>query len=194
MRWIVSVFAILLSAVSSAQEIGDKQSDVSATIERGLAFLAEDAMAWKAEHKCVSCHHAGLVIWSMHEAKQRGHKVNQPVLAELTQWIATSGDGKFSQPRPPSAPRALNPRAVWFALALSADPQPDAASRKGMKLLLKTVKSDQTENGSWSAWPETRPPIFGDSDENMTALATLAVMPAAASPDDSAQRSSRQGH
>ena len=194
MRWIVSVLAILLSAMASAQEVRDKPDDVSATIERGLAFLAKDAMAWKTEHNCVSCHHAGLVIWSMHEAKQRGHKVNEPVLAELTKWIAESGDGKFGQPRPASAPKALNPKAVWFALALGADPQPDVVSQKGMKLLLQTVKSDQTENGSWSAWPETRPPIFGNSDESMTALATLAVMPAAAAGDDSARFRSRQGH
>jgi hypothetical protein len=83
-------------------------------------------------------------------------------------------------------PRALNAKAVWFALALGADPEPDAAARKGLELLLKTVKSDQTDNGSWTAWPETRPPIFGDSDESMTALATLAVLPAAAAGDGEA--------
>jgi Right handed beta helix region/Prenyltransferase and squalene oxidase repeat len=187
MRWVLAVLAIMLSEAAWAQEPRDKPRDVSAAIDRGLAFLAKDAVAWKSEHKCVSCHHAGLVIWSMHEAKQRGHKVNETVLAELTQWIATSGDGKFGQSRPPSAPKALNPKAVWFALALGADPQPDDVSRKGMKLLVQTVKSDQTENGSWSAWPETRPPIFGDSDECMTALATLAVVPAAAAGDDSAR-------
>lgn len=56
-----------------------------------------------------------------------------------------------------------------------------------MRRLLETVKGDQADDGSWSAWPETRPPIFGDSDESMTALATLAVLPAAAAGDDSAQ-------
>ncbi len=76
---------------------------------------------------------------------------------------------------------------MWFALALGADPKPDAISRKGMGLLVETVKSDQTENGSWSAWPETRPPIFGKSDESMTVLATLALIPAAASGDASAK-------
>ena len=49
------------------------------------------------------------------------------------------------------------------------------------------MKSDQTGNGSWSAWPQTRPPIFGESDESMTTLATLAVLPAAARGDDSAK-------
>jgi hypothetical protein len=60
-------------------------------------------------------------------------------------------------------------------------------SQKGLKLLLKTVAAEQTENGSWSTWPETRPPIFGSSDESLTVLATLAVLPAAAAGNDSAK-------
>jgi hypothetical protein len=62
-----------------------------------------------------------------------------------------------------------------------------------MKLLLKTVKSEQTEEGSWSAWPETRPPIMGESDESMTALATLALMPAAEAGDSSARAARDKG-
>ena len=117
----------------------------------------------------------------------RGYAVDEPVLAEMTRWVAESGDGKFGLTRPASAPNALSPKAVWFALALEANPRRDASSQKGLKLLLKTVKSEQTENGSWSAWPETRPPIFGRSDESMTALATLAMLPAADAGDDSAK-------
>ena len=49
---------------------------------------------------------------------------------------------------------------------------------------LKTVAAEHTENGSWSTWPETRPPIFGSSDESLTVLATLAVLPVAAAGDD----------
>ena len=141
-----------------------------------VVAILSGAAAWKSEHNCVSCHHAGLVVWSMREAKQRGHAVDEPVLAELTKWVAESGDGKTGVPRPAGIPKALNAKAVWFALALGADPEAGRrSSQKGLKLLLKTVKSDQTENGSWSSWPETRPPIFGNSDESMTALATLAV-------------------
>jgi squalene-hopene/tetraprenyl-beta-curcumene cyclase len=123
----------------------------------------------------------------MREAKLRGRAVDEPVLADLTRWVAGSGDGKFSMARPAAAPNAFSAKAVWFALALGADPEPDAASKEGMKLLLKTVKSEQTEDGSWSTWPETRPPIFGDSDESMTALAALALHPAAEAGDDSAR-------
>ena len=159
-------------------------ADVNAAIDLGLGFLAKDALAWKAEHNCASCHHAALVAWSMREAKGRGHAVDEPVLAEMAKWVANSGDGKFRMDRPPAAPNAFSPKAVWFALALGADPQPDTVARDGMKRLLGTVKSEQTENGSWQPWPQTRPPMFGSSQESMTALAALALIPATAKGDD----------
>ena len=62
-----------------------------------------------------------------------------------------------------------------------------------MITLLKTVAAEQTENGSWSTWPETRPPIFGNSDESLTALATLAVLPAAAAGDKEAKAARDKG-
>lgn len=168
-------------------------SVVNATIDRGLAFLVKDALAWKKEHNCVSCHHAGLVIWSMWEAKQQGHTIDEQVLTELTKWVAESGDGKTSLPRPANIPKALNEKAVSFALALGANPAPDSVSRDSMKLLLTTMKSDQLENGSWASWPETRPPIFGNSDDRTTALATLALLPAAATGDESAKLARDKG-
>jgi hypothetical protein len=177
----------LLAATITAQEPQRKPANVTASIDRGLTFLARDALAWKKEHQCASCHHAGMVVWAMQEAKQRGHKVDEPVLADLTKWLATSGDGKTGVPRPANVPTALNTKAVYFALALGADPKPDENIQTGLKALLQTVKSDQSEKGAWLAWPETRPPFFGDSDESMTALATLALLPTAARGDESAK-------
>src|SRR5205085_3245699 len=137
MRWVLAIVMAILAGTASAQDAGPKPAEVGAVIDRGLAFLVKDALAWKDKHNCTSCHHAALVIWSMQEAKQRGHAVDEPVLAQLTKWVAESGDGKFSLARPASAPKANSPKAVWFALALGADSKPDASSQKGMKLLLK---------------------------------------------------------
>lgn len=195
LRILPSVFAVavLLLCVRAVVATGNKAAagqqpaEVGVTIERGLKFLVKDALAWKKEHKCVSCHHAGLVVNALQEAKQHGHAVDEPVLAELTRWIAESGDGKFTQDRPKEAPKAASPKAMYFALALGADPKPDAAAQKGLQLVLKTVAAEQLENGSWSSWPDTRPPIFGSSDEKLTALAALAVLPAAAAGDASAK-------
>lgn len=181
------VMLMIASGTAAAGEDGKKPSEVGAAIDRGLAFLVKDALAWKSEHNCTSCHHAALTIWSMHEARQRGHAVDEPFLAEFTRWVAESGDGRTGVPRPAGRPKALNVKAVLFALSLASNPEPDAASQAGIKLFVETVKSDQIEDGSWVAWPETRPPIFGGSDDSMTALAALAVLSAAAGGDDSAK-------
>jgi hypothetical protein len=193
MRLTVAIVVAVLPGAVWAQDLRQEPSRVGATIDRGLGFLTQDALAWKNQHNCASCHHAALVIWAMREAKQRGHSVDGPVLTELTKWVGESGDGKFGLARPAGAPKAASPKAVYFALALGADPKPDAIAQTGMKLLLKTVKSEQTDNGSWSTWPETRPPIFGNSDETLTALAVLAVLPEAAAGDDSAKAARDKG-
>jgi hypothetical protein len=183
MRLMIGSLLLLLPAMVSAQDAVSKPTEIDVTIDRGLGFLVKDALAWKEEHKCASCHHAALVVCAMREARQFGRAIDEPVLADLTQWLAESGNGKFGLARPPSAPNAASPKAIYFALALGTDPRRDALAQEGLKLLLTTVKAEQTENGSWWTWPETRPPIFGSSDESLTALATLALLPAAAAGD-----------
>ena len=177
------VLTIVSPVVAEAPAAG---GDLQTTIDRGLAFLAKDAVAWKEQHKCTSCHHAGLAIWAMHEAKARGYTVDEPVLAELTKWVAESGEGKTGVPRPEGIPKALNFKAVYFALGLAAEAQPDEVSKKGLAAMLGTVKEDQTEDGSWHSWTNTRAPLFPHSDETVTALAALAILPHAAAGDESA--------
>src|SRR5262245_45599879 len=146
MRLIAALVVSVLPAVPSAQDARPKRADVDAAIGRGLGFLVKDAQAWKKDHNCASCHHASLVICALREAKQFGHAVDDAVCAELRKWVAESSDGKFGLARPAAAPQAASPKAIYFALALSADPRPDEASQKGLKLLLKTVEAEQTEN------------------------------------------------
>src|SRR6476659_2445435 len=103
LRLIVAIVVAVLPAAASAQDDRPMRADIDATIDRGLGFRVKDALAWKKNHNCASCHHAALVIWSMREAKRFGHAVDEPVLVELTKWVAESGDGKFGLARPPSA-------------------------------------------------------------------------------------------
>jgi hypothetical protein len=193
MRLMIAILTALLPAVTSAQDARSKRAEMDATIDRGLGFLVKDALAWKEEHKCASCHHAALVVCAMREAKRIGIAVDEPVLADLTKWLAESGNGKFGMARPESAPYAASPKAIYFALALGTDPKRDVAAQDGLKLLLTTVKAEQTENGSWSTWPGTRPPIFGSSDESLTALATMALLPVAATGDVEAKAARDKG-
>jgi hypothetical protein len=192
MRYLLA-FLVCSCGVAPAQQPATRPSDLDGTIDRGLAFLAKDALAWKEKYNCATCHHAALVVWSMREARQQGFRVNETVLSDLTRWLAESGDGKFSHSRPAGAPRAHNAKALYFALALATDPKPDAPSQEGYKRLLATVESDQLENGSWSAWPDTRPPLGTHSDESITLLSTLALMPAAAAGDVAAKAARDKG-
>jgi hypothetical protein len=45
----------------------------------------------------------------------------------------------------------------------------------------------------WASWPETRQPIFGNSDERTTAAAVLSLLPAAAAGDDEATAARDKG-
>src|SRR5258708_39000614 len=94
--------------------------------------------------------------------------------------MAEWGDGKTGVPRPAGIPKALNTKAVYFALALQADPAPDATVQDGMKRMLGTIQEDQIENGSRAAWPATPPPVFGPFRDRMTGRAPLAPGPAPA--------------
>ena len=185
------LFIVLLLAFAANRALAGgtapASADVDRSINRGLAFLVKDALAWQHQHNCASCHHASLVVWSMREAKKAGFATDDKVLFDLTKWVAESGDGKTGLKRPAAAPQALNPKAVHYALALESNDAPDAFSQQGLKRLLTTVQQDQTQDGSWRAWPETRPPIFGPSNETITALATLALLPAASAGDSPAK-------
>lgn len=177
MRCVTMLGLILVLNGTCAAQGDDSRDRETRAIERGLAFLAKDALAWKKEHNCVSCHHAGMVVWAMREAKQRSFAVDEAVLAEMMQWMLP-GDGRTGVPRPEGRPKALNMKAVYFALALESNPTPDEASQESIARFLNTTSGDQLENGSWWSWPETRPPFFGGSDDSMSALATLALVSA----------------
>ena len=100
MRCSLAVLGLLAFGLTAASDVtladrrASQRLDVKPAIARGLAFLVKDALAWKSQYHCVSCHHASLVIWSMREAERRGHVVDGRLLAELTKWVAESGDGK----------------------------------------------------------------------------------------------------
>jgi hypothetical protein len=110
--------------------------------------------------------------------------VDEGFLAEFTKWVAGGGDGTGRRQKPPeAAPKALNFYALYMALALAADPQPDTKVRETLTGLRKNVMADQIEDGSWVAWTETRPPLFTTSNTAATALALLALRPTDAGPD-----------
>jgi hypothetical protein len=178
---------LLLAMCGIATASEDSPSPADAALDRGVAFLVRDAQKWKADHSCVSCHHGALTVWAMAEVRRSGRAVDEPALGDFITWSLEAGEGKTSVPRPEGRPKAFNSKALVFALGLGAVGISEEPAKAGVTKLIETVKSDQAEDGSWVAWPETRPPIFGPSDDSVTALGTLAMITAAESGDESAK-------
>ena len=84
-------------------------SDAKAAIDKGLAYLAKEAVTWKAERKCASCHHAPFAIWSLNEAAKLGYAVDQKALAEVAAWVVAKDNPAKVFPNPP--PKPENPAA-----------------------------------------------------------------------------------
>ncbi len=183
--------ATICTGSAVADPPANQPSELTKTIDRGVAFLAKDAVRWKEEHKCASCHHAALVVWSLNEAKQQSHGVDEAVLADMTKWLTEAGEGKTGVARPEGRPKALNTKAVYFALGLLSDPKPNDEVKNALARFRKTMHEDQIEDGSWVAWPETRPPMFGPSDAAMTALAAIAINPAHAESRPAIERAAK---
>src|SRR5262245_49275106 len=56
------------------------------TIERALTFLENDALKWRSERGCATCHHGTMTVWALSEAKSQGYTVNGDKLADMTKW------------------------------------------------------------------------------------------------------------
>src|SRR5262245_17134052 len=54
--------------------------------ERGLAFLEKDALKWRSERKCASCHHGTMTVWALSEAKSRGYPVTAELSGSMAAW------------------------------------------------------------------------------------------------------------
>ena len=68
MRLIAASMLIVFPTSAFTQRARKSPPKIEVVIERGLAFLAATPRM-EEKHNCVSCHHAGLVIWATHEAR-----------------------------------------------------------------------------------------------------------------------------
>src|SRR5262249_48614461 len=68
----------------------DKRADAPRkgrlAIERGLTFLQTDAVQWRKERQCATCHHGTMTVWALSEAKVQGYPVEAATLADMARW------------------------------------------------------------------------------------------------------------
>lgn len=57
--------------------------------DRALPYLEKEGAAWINDRKCLSCHFAGYMLWSFHEAAELGFNIDREKLKERTNWALT---------------------------------------------------------------------------------------------------------
>ena len=170
MRYLVAVLALVILRVDvRAQE---PEEDVRGVINRGLAFLAKDSLAWRETKQCYECHHAPFTIWALNEGKKRGYAVDEKVLAETTSWVTGKGYlGMLLAKRAEQKEIVFNEAPLLLALGIEAGDTKNA--QESLKKMLASVVHDQGADGSWKRAKEARPIL--SSPDTLTTLALLAL-------------------
>ena len=150
------------------------------TIERGLVFLKEDAIKWRKERTCATCHHGTMTVWAFSEAKSQGYPGAAETLTDMTNWTKERLKD-IDKPRD-SRPgwNMVSTPAVYLAVMAQAVPKQDAVAGDELKRITGHLLRHQEADGSW-AWSlapaKNRPPPVFESDEVVTLLAQLSVSP-----------------
>ena len=140
MRRLLAVLTLVLLSVDARGS--DPAPDVKGTINRGLAFLAKDSLAWKESKQCYECHHAPFTIWALNEGKKQGYAVDEDVLADMTSWVV--GEDYLAQllkERPPQQEIVFNEAPLLLALGIEAGDMND--KQDGLKKLIASYVKHQ---------------------------------------------------
>lgn len=149
-------------------------------IERGLAFLEQDAAKWRKELQCAACHHGTMTVWVYMEAKSRGYRIEAETIRDAVEWTKERLD-RIDLPRDTRPGWSmLSTPALYLATMALAVPQQDALSPDELKRIAAHLVRHQESDGAWSwasAPPKNRPPPVFESDEVATRLAFLVLAP-----------------
>lgn len=161
------------------------------TIIRGLNFLQADAVKWRQDKTCSTCHHGSMTMWVQLEALSRGFTVAPDELQENIRWAKERIMERADLPRDTRAGWSMvNTPAIYAAIMAHMIPKQQAFSAADLNRIAGHVLRHQEENGAWmwsSAPPKNVPPPFFESDEVATRLAWLALSPQSRSGSDEAR-------
>ena len=165
-----------------------------AAIQRGLGFLERDALKWRKERGCATCHHGTMTVWALSEAKAQGYAVGTEAFAEIMEWT--------KEQMVPHIPTVRDPRQGWrlvgipaIYLAVMSQNLP-VLSRDELNKLAVHLARHQEEDGSFELPIPVQfgaPPIW-ESAETLALWALLAWEPSVlADPIEAAEaRASRE--
>lgn len=152
-----------------------------AAVEKGLGFLRADAVKWRKERDCSTCHHGTMTVWAFAEAKARGYELPAGAFADNVKWTNDRVLERIDQPRDTRPGWSMvNTPALYLSLMAAGLPGQEAASPADLKRIAGHLLRHQEADGSWawsSAPAKNRPPPVFESDEVATLLGYLALGP-----------------
>jgi squalene-hopene/tetraprenyl-beta-curcumene cyclase len=189
-RVVIAAFWVLVVVSRSARGDGPQQPAQTA-IERGLAFLVKDAVTWRKERNCVTCHHGTMTIWALSEAKSQGYPVTAEILSDMVQWTKDRFAPRASGP-PASQPGVASVPQIYLGTMSQNLP---ILSRDEINRVAMHLAARQQEDGAWELPPPPNgPPPTWESRETMALWALLAWEPyvPADTQEAAAARASRE--
>ena len=182
----------ILFVAALVTPLAGQEPKVKTAIERGLRFLHEDAVKWRKEKQCATCHHGTMTVWALSEAIAHGYAVEAATLTDMAKWTKErlKDIDKPRDTRPGWS--MLNSPALMLSVMALTVPKQDSVSADELKAIAGHLLRHQEDDGSWawsSAPAKNRPPPFFESDEVATLLASMALGPyaKAKSPEHSAR-------
>ena len=170
-----SAVRMLAAALALSVSATFAETPLREAVKKSLSYLADGGKEWMEDHKCASCHHAPMMIWGFHLAKQRGFPVDEDALAKVTAW---SLDPKVKwMPEPTTKKEAWSdkvlPVAAYFTLASDrAEPRPLPAETRAV--LVRHFLEKQEADGSWLSYV-AHPPML-ERGETSTLYVLLALL------------------
>jgi Squalene-hopene cyclase C-terminal domain len=177
-RVVACVVAAALCALAIAagparcEAASDLQSG-RAAIERALKFVDQDAVKWRQERGCVTCHHGTMTVWALGEAKSQGYAVRAEALPDVIQWVKDQWGSRIAEPR--------DPRPGWDLVIVPAiylgvmSRTLPILSRDEIDQIATHLARHQEADGGWKLpGPSSGPPPTWESRETIALWAYLA--------------------
>ena len=139
---------------------------VKASVQKGLAFLEKEGIAWYEGKSCLSCHHTTYQVWTHREAQRRGIPVEQKKIDEWVGWCVELAE-----------PKGGNDVLALLLNVLSRDMVPPGEAQKKLESVPAKIMGFQKPDGSWATsgqfhvgqWP------VPEADESATRLMLLGL-------------------
>jgi hypothetical protein len=155
-------------------------AQVRRSVERSLAFLEKDGLAWMNEKKCTSCHAVPLALWPQYEARRHGFTVHDSVIDGLRKKALAdyATNEKLKPAGQEGAPGTLSAAPIYLTLIAAAAGPPDDETKKALGRFAEHFLAVQQSDGSWGApngGPKTTTSPVKDTNDVLTIYVLLAL-------------------